>query len=296
MSGDLPRGLSSVSVLGAQSVAPEWDVIVVPDSTKERLLNHALVCLLHGEPLSALPGSLLGRLIILSGPAGTGKSTLARGLAQVLSAELGSSPVCLAEIDAHELPSEMLGESQRAVTSLLRSAIPRLAEQYRYLVIVIDEVESFAVSRSMASFEANPVDVHRATDAVLSGLDYLCRHCPSVLMVVTTNLLSALDHAFVSRADMVIGFELPDETTAAAIIARSLEDLAEIWPRMTSLATDAELHRSLARRCPGWDGRRLRRLAVQALSGRAELARDPALLEPADLLAVAGSRTDAQPR
>jgi hypothetical protein len=37
--------------------------------------------------------------------------------------------------------------------------------------VLIDEVESFAVARSAASFAANPVDVHRATDAVLAGID-----------------------------------------------------------------------------------------------------------------------------
>ena len=36
--------------------------------------------------------------------------------------------------------------------------------------MLIDEVESFAVRRSLASFETNPVDVQRATDAVLAGL------------------------------------------------------------------------------------------------------------------------------
>jgi pachytene checkpoint protein 2 len=35
--------------------------------------------------------------------------------------------------------------------------------------VLIDEVESFAVRRSLASFETNPVDVQRATDAVLAG-------------------------------------------------------------------------------------------------------------------------------
>ena len=35
--------------------------------------------------------------------------------------------------------------------------------------MLIDEVESFAVRRSLASFETNPVDVQRATDAVLAG-------------------------------------------------------------------------------------------------------------------------------
>jgi AAA+ superfamily predicted ATPase len=91
-------------------------------------------------------------------------------------------------------------ESQRNVTRLLAETIPEVAARRPFTVVLIDEVESFAVSRSAASFEANPVDVHRATDAVLLGIDEIARKLPSVLFVTTTNFIEAVDAAFLSRA------------------------------------------------------------------------------------------------
>jgi pachytene checkpoint protein 2 len=48
------------------------------------------------------------------------------------------------------------------------------------------------VRRSLASFETNPVDVQRATDAVLAGRDHLAAAVPGAVVVTTTNFLPAL--------------------------------------------------------------------------------------------------------
>ena len=54
---------------------------------------------------------------------------------------------------------------------LLQDTIPELAARRPHTVVLVDEVESFAVRRTSASFETNPVDVHRATDAVMLGIE-----------------------------------------------------------------------------------------------------------------------------
>ena len=84
----------------------------------------------------------------------------------------------------------MLGESQRNVTRLLRDTFPHSPRRDRTSIVLIDEVESFAVRRGLASFETNPVDVHRATDAVLAGLDHLAAALPGALVLTTTNFLT----------------------------------------------------------------------------------------------------------
>jgi pachytene checkpoint protein 2 len=45
--------------------------------------------------------------------------------------------------------------------------------------------------------------------------------------------------------------------------------------------------------CKGWDGRRIRKLVLSALTQRREVARDPSLLVAADLLAAAESAAES---
>ena len=79
-------------------------------------------------------------------------------------------------------------------------------------IVLLDEVESMAVARGAASLQANPADVHRATDAVLTALDDIAARAPHVFTVATSNFLEALDGAFVSRADIVVDVPLPTRT------------------------------------------------------------------------------------
>jgi SpoVK/Ycf46/Vps4 family AAA+-type ATPase len=130
------------------------------------------------------------------------------------------------------------------------------------------------------------VDVHRATDALLAGIDSVAQQYPGVLFVTTTNFPEAIDEAFLSRADLVLHVPLPDESTVAAILRASLQELAGLWPELRPLADDDALHAKLAAQCVGWDGRRLRKTVLAALSQRLDVALDPAKLTADDLLAA----------
>jgi pachytene checkpoint protein 2 len=282
----LPPGVLSMHVLPAEHHDRDWDAIIVPREVKERLLAQALLVLQHGRKLSMLSGLPHG-LIVLAGPPGTGKTTMGRGLAQVAALALArEGATTLVEINPHAFPSDMLGESQRNVTRLLTETIPEIAARRPFTVVLIDEVESFAVSRSAASFEANPVDVHRATDAVLLGVDEIAKKLPSVLFVTTTNFIEAVDSAFLSRADLVMRFSLPDLETIAKILESAIGELAVQWPALLPLAEDRGRIAELARLCEGWDGRRVRKLVLAALAQRLEVARDPAKLTWEDFFAA----------
>jgi SpoVK/Ycf46/Vps4 family AAA+-type ATPase len=209
---------------------------------------------------------------------------LAQEAAQAVSS-WGSTT--LVEIDPHAFPSEMLGESQRGIRRLFAETLPEIAARRPHTIVIIDEVEAFAVRRSVASFEANPVDVHRATDAVLAGLDALRKSCPRVLLLCTTNFPRGIDEAFLSRADLVLHTDLPDHDALVAILRSTLTEIAVAWPGLGHLVADADLHEELAAVCLGIDGRRARKLPLIAIASRPKLALDPTQLTREDLLTAA---------
>jgi pachytene checkpoint protein 2 len=281
-----PAGIVGVHVLPADHHEGPWDSIVTPPGLKERLLGTALLMLRHGRSLSQLNGAPHG-LILLSGPPGTGKTTLCQGLAQKVALALSTrGATTFVEIDPHAFPSDMLGEGPRAVMRLFSDTLPELAARRPHTVVLVDEIEALAVRRSAASFDTNPVDVHRATDALLSGLDTLRKSCPQVLVLGTTNFSVAVDEAFLDRADLVLRLGLPDEDTIAEILRQTIAETASVFPGLNGMVGDETLIAHLAAHCLGLDGRRVRKLLLSAMGSSPELALDPGKVTAAHLRAA----------
>jgi len=211
------------------------------------------------------------RKLELMGAPGTGKTTLARGLANQVALQLPGTKATFVEIDPHALTSSAHGRSQQAVAKLFEQTIPELA-MGGVAIVLLDEVETLAVSRHQLSLEANPIDVHRATDAALSGMDRLTRDHRNVLLIATTNFPKVLDKAFLSRADHIEEIDLPNEAARREIISDTLKAIGSIWNIVRTLEADVD---RLAKAADGLDGRRIRKEIFVAIGSDIETAKDP---------------------
>lgn len=282
---EVPRGVEGIVglvELPDEDWTERWERIVLPEGVKDRLLNYLLFALRNRGRVSAV-GLPIHGLLVLAGPPGTGKTTLAGGLADQAARALGE-PLLFVDIDPHAFPSQMLGESQRTVARLFERTLPDIARRGRPTVVLLDEVESLAVSRTGASLETNPVDVHRATDAVLAGIDHVARSSPNLTFVATTNHIAGVDAAFLSRADVVEEVGLPGVEAARAILRDTLVELVQ----PSTLEQDGAGLRALAASCVHheMDARQIRKLVLRAVTARRETSLDPARLRLDDVFAA----------
>lgn len=283
-SGDLPKGIQKITQLPDGDLGELWGSIHVEDGIKDRLLSQAVLNFTMRPKVkrSVLP---LHGVILLVGPPGTGKTSLAKGLANRTSKAFKGAGMQLVEVEAHGLTSSAMGKTQRAVSDLFAQTLAELAGNGPTIVL-LDEVETLAVDRARLSLDANPVDIHRATDAVLVQLDLLAESHKDLLFIATSNYPQAVDDAFISRCDLVLDIPLPNRAACGEILRQCLTGLGTTYPEIPALISKTGFD-TCAASFVGLDGRTIRKTVANALASNTQVALSPGSLSLDQLVQAA---------
>ncbi|WVO16749.1 hypothetical protein L204_104433 [Cryptococcus depauperatus] len=216
---------ASVRSLPSADLDGIWDTLVYSDDIKARLLDYIYSTILFSECDIDFNVIAWNRVILLHGPPGTGKTSLCRALAQKISIRLSQKyrHGKIIEINSHSLFSKWFSESGKLVQKLFQMVTDMVEDESGFVVVMIDEVESLTAARAGAMKGNEPSDSLRVVNALLTQLDKL-RTRKNVLVMTTSNLVDAIDEAFISRVDLQEHIPLPPPRAVYSILSGCLQE------------------------------------------------------------------------
>ena len=219
-----------------------WDDLVLPQSQLQTLFD--IVVQVRQRPGSTTSGDLrprtqrgLGISVLFSGASGTGKTLAAEVMANELRLDLY-------RIDLSQVVSKYIGETEKNLRRVFDAADDGGA------VLFFDEADALFGKRSEVK------DSHDRYANI--EISYLLQRMESYrgLAILTTNMKSALDTAFLRRIRFIVTFPFPDQHSAprsgGGSSRRPRPGKASIrhdWPNSTWLAETFATSHSMP---PSW--------------------------------------------
>lgn len=215
-----------------------WETLVYEEQRQYDILYELLVMQALEDPTSGAPANPdilnCNRLALLTGPPGTGKTTLCKALANKVAIRSGKR-VFLAEINCQNILSKWYSESGKIIQGLfdeLSAAVSRKGEHNNnsndLMFILFDEIESLLINRANLIGSSEPSDSIRAVNALLTQLDRL-KNEHGIFVLATSNFIEAIDPAFISRVDIHFETGRPKLSAVYKIMTEVIEELIRLY-------------------------------------------------------------------
>ncbi|NJR16908.1 MAG: ATP-binding protein, partial [Calothrix sp. CSU_2_0] len=192
----------------AQRIEPgaSWEDLVLPETQKQILIDVAAHVRQRGKVyetwgFGGKSARGLGISALFAGASGTGKTLAAEVLANTLKLDLY-------RIDLSSVVSKYIGETEKNLRQVFDAA------EQGGVILLFDEADALFGKRS---------EVKDARDRYANiEVSYLLQRmeCYPGLAILTTNLKSAIDTAFMRRIRFVVQFPFPDAVQRAEIWRR----------------------------------------------------------------------------
>ncbi|TIC89783.1 Pachytene checkpoint protein 2-like protein [Colletotrichum higginsianum] len=161
-----------------------------------------------------LASSAASSIVPLLGPTGSGKTTLAKALAQKVAIRLCATYATIRLVKA----------GSRQPYNFNHFARGALKDSSRLHILIIDDVETIAWSSKRHDAEQHMIETVRITNLFLAGLDVL-RAVPNALAYATSSMDTMLDDGLLDRCSITANLTLPKAHERYEMLRRRLQDL-----------------------------------------------------------------------